>query len=75
MEGGVVRRAVLVALPRQEPTIRSTHIMKGPESKTAQEPVGIIISGMPRVQLPTVFAAYEWGPAPSTSEDGEPKAA
>lgn len=49
--------------------------MKGPESKAAHEPVGIIISGMPRVQLPTVFAAYEWGPAPSTSEDSEPKAA
>ena len=48
--------------------------MKGPESKAAQEPVGIIISGMPRVLLPTVFSAYVWGPAPTTPEGSEPKA-
>lgn len=49
--------------------------MKGTVNKTVQEPVGIIISGMPRVQLPTVFAAYVWGPAPVTPEDKESQAA
>ena len=43
--------------------------MKGTDPKAAQEPVGIIISGMPRTQQPTVFFAYIWGPAPTTSED------
>jgi len=69
-----VRRAVLAALPRLEPTDRSTHIMKGRDSKTTQEPVGIIISGMPRTQQPTVFSAYVWGPAPVTADE-DPKAA
>ena len=73
-EGGVVRRPVLVALPQLEPIDRSTYPMKHSESKAAQEPVGIIISGMSRVQTPSVFAAYVYGPAPTTPED-EPKAA
>ncbi len=47
--------------------------MKGSNSKTPQEPVGIIISGIVRTQQPPVFSAYIWGPAPTTSEDG-PKA-
>lgn len=49
--------------------------MKARENKAAQEPVGIIISGPTRTQLPTVFSAYVWGPAPATSDDTEPKAA
>lgn len=44
-------------------------------SKPTQEPVGIVISGFPRLPETTVFSAYVWGPAPSTSEDSEPKAA
>jgi hypothetical protein len=48
--------------------------MKGKTSKTTPEPVGIIISGMPMSQQPTVFSAYVWGPAPTTKEDGEQKA-
>jgi hypothetical protein len=50
--------------------------MKGKETKkNAQEPVGIVISGMQRVPQPTVFSAYEWSPAPASSEDMKPKAA
>lgn len=48
--------------------------MKGNSPKGTQEPVGIIISGMPRTQQPTVFSAYIWGPAPVTTEDNDPKA-
>jgi hypothetical protein len=48
--------------------------MKGKTSKSPKEPVGIIISGMPIIQEPTVFSAYVWGPAPTTTEDSEPKA-
>jgi hypothetical protein len=43
-------------------------------AKTTQEPVGIVISGFPREPQTTVFAAYVWGPAPSSSEDNQPKA-
>ena len=48
--------------------------MKGTDPKV-QEPVGIIISGMPRTQQPTVFSAYIWGPAPVTAEDSGQKPA
>ena len=43
--------------------------MKGTLPKATQEPVGIVISGWPQTQRPTVFSAYVWGPAPATSED------
>ena len=49
--------------------------MKGTEPKGTQELVGIVISGMPRTEKPTVFSAYIWGPAPLESADNEPKAA
>ena len=47
--------------------------MKTKETKRSPEPVGIVISGMPRTQQPTVFSAYVWGPAPV--EETDPKAA
>ncbi len=45
------------------------------ETKRAQEPVGIVIAGMPEAIESTVFSAYVWGPAPSKTKDNEPKAA
>ncbi len=48
--------------------------MKGTDLKGPQEPVGIVISGMPRTPQTTVFSAFIWGPAPTVSAD-EPKAA
>jgi len=45
------------------------------DSKRSQEPVGIVIAGMPEVSEATVFSAYVWGPAPSAAKDNEPKAA
>ena len=45
------------------------YIMKGTPTKTPREPVGIVISGMPRVEYPTVFTAYVWAPAPSATDD------
>ena len=50
------------------------YIMKGTTPKATQEPVGIIISGMPRILQPTVFAAYVWGPAPVSTEESDTKA-
>jgi hypothetical protein len=70
-----MRRAVLVASPQREATNRSTHIMKGSEPKGTQELIGIVISGMPRTEKPSVFSAYIWAPAPIKSEDTEPQAA
>lgn len=43
------------------------------DTKRAQEPVGIVIAGMPEVSDTTVFSAYIWGPAPSKTKDLEPK--
>ena len=49
--------------------------MKPTKKGTAkQELVGIVISGMPSPPQTTVFSAYVWGPAPSTTED-EPNTA
>jgi hypothetical protein len=48
--------------------------MKGTDPKASHEPIGIVISGLPRPIQSTVFTAYVWGPAPSTSEDKDPKA-
>lgn len=45
------------------------------DTKRAQEPMGIVIAGMPEVSETTVFSAYIWGPAPVKSKDNEPKAA
>jgi hypothetical protein len=47
--------------------------MKG-KAKTPQEPMGIVISGLPRTTQTTVFSAYVWGPAPSSTEESEKKA-
>lgn len=44
------------------------------DQKRAQEPVGIVIAGMPEVSDTTVFSAFVWGPAPKTKTN-EPKAA
>lgn len=49
--------------------------MKGADTKRAEEPVGIVIAGTPRPPETTVFVAYVWGLAPTTSTDDEPKAA
>ncbi len=49
--------------------------MKGAETKKPEEPMGIVISGMPRPPQTTVFLAYEWGPAPTATTTDEPKAA
>ena len=49
--------------------------MKGSDLKGTQELIGIVISGMPRTEMPTVFSAYVWAPAPTKSGDNEPKAA
>jgi len=39
------------------------------------EPLGIIISSGDRAELPTVFSAYIWGPAPEPTVDPATKAA
>ncbi len=49
--------------------------MKATEPKATPELVGIVISGTPLPPQTTVFAAYEWGPAPARSPETEPKAA
>jgi hypothetical protein len=49
--------------------------MKGTEPNGTQELVGIVISGMPRTEKPSVFSAFVWAPAPTKSGDNEPKAA
>jgi hypothetical protein len=48
--------------------------MKGTDSKAPQEPVGIVISGLPHVPQTTVFTAYVWGPAPKSTDDSGTKA-
>ncbi|MEX2179120.1 MAG: hypothetical protein WD801_10450, partial [Gemmatimonadaceae bacterium] len=50
------------------------YIMKSKDPKGSQEPVGIVISGMPPQSKTTVFSAYIWGAAPALG-DNEPKAA
>jgi hypothetical protein len=37
---------------------------KKSETVERTEPIGIIISNGERVEQPTVFSAYIWGPAP-----------
>jgi hypothetical protein len=49
--------------------------MKGSISKTPPEPMGIVISGPQRIPQTTVFSAYVWGPAPSTTDEQDPKKA
>ena len=44
--------------------------MKGKDSKNPQEPVGIVISGTQTPPRSTVFAAYEYSPAPANQEKG-----
>lgn len=48
--------------------------MKGSDPKGTREPIGIVISGLPTAPRATVFSAYVWGPAPTTTEDSEPQA-
>jgi hypothetical protein len=48
--------------------------MKGTDPKGTQEPVGIVISGLPLPPETTVFSAYVWGPAPSLVKEPKPKA-
>lgn len=43
--------------------------MKSKETTGSTEPVGIVISGFPRVSQTTVFTAYVWGPAPKRTEE------
>lgn len=43
--------------------------MKRTETKAPQEPMGIVISGLPRPPQSTVFTAYVWGPAPVVADD------
>lgn len=47
--------------------------MKARNPKKPQEPMGIIIAGMPRVEQVPVFSAYVWAPAPASTEE-EPQA-
>jgi len=47
--------------------------MKVADSKRTDEPVGIVICGTTQPVQRTVFLAYEWSPAPASSD--EPKAA
>ena len=49
--------------------------MKGTTTKKSEEPVGIVISEPPRAIESTVFLAYVWGPAPTSPQHEEPKAA
>jgi hypothetical protein len=45
--------------------------MKAKATKSSDEPVGIVIAGMPAVPTVSVFHAYVWGPAPGTAEDDQ----
>ena len=47
--------------------------MKSKEKKTSDEPMGIVIAGMPSAPSATVFSAYVWAPAPGLTDE-EPKA-
>jgi hypothetical protein len=49
--------------------------MKRTELKVPQEPLGIVITGLPRPPQSTVFSAYVWGPAPTTPDEKAPKTA
>ena len=49
--------------------------MKGSDIKAPQEPVGIVISGLPRPPQSTVFSAYVWGPAPTSTDEKGTKGA
>lgn len=43
--------------------------MKGKKTKVSKEPIGIVIAGTPTPPTGTVFSAYVWGPAPSSTTD------
>lgn len=45
------------------------------ETGERTEPLGIIISSGKRIEEPTVFSAYIWGPAPELTVDPASKAA
>jgi hypothetical protein len=59
---------------RRRPAAEPEHMMKRKEVKQSQDLVGIVISGMPREEQPSVFSAYVWGPAPAMPEEPEQKA-
>ena len=48
--------------------------MKGKKTKVIKEPIGIVIAGTATPPNATVFAAYVWGPAPTSAADDEPAA-
>ena len=45
--------------------------MKGKKTKVTNEPIGIVIAGTPTPPNGTVFSAYVWGPAPTTTADDD----
>ena len=45
------------------------------QSAEHNEPLGIVISNGDRVEYPTVFSAYIWGPAPEPTVDPASRAA
>ena len=61
-------------------TLRAVYSEVGMKKELSQsigqnEPLGIIISNGDRVEHPTVFSAYIWGPAPEPTVDPASKAA
>jgi hypothetical protein len=49
--------------------------MKVTDTKAPQEPMGIVISGLPHPPQSTVFTAYVWGSAPVATDDKGTKGA
>ena len=43
--------------------------MKASDPKGTAAPIGIVIAGLPSAPSHTVFSAYEWGPAPASSDE------
>ena len=51
-------------------------LKKRSKKETEREPLGIVISGGPVSDVPPVFSAYVWGPAPEKARPTpEPKVA
>jgi len=47
--------------------------MKASDPKGTREPIGIVIAGLPTPPAATVFAAFEWGPAPAAADEPAPE--
>ncbi len=45
------------------------------ESPESEEPIGIIISRGSRKEVPSIFTAYIWGPAPDPVPEASTKVA